>query len=134
VLNRLVRIANIGVAVLALFVVLGVYWYAIRPLPKTSGEMTAPIGGPATVRRDTRGVPHIEAASWQDAIFLQGYVTAQDRLWQMDGLRRYSAGELAEIFGPALVPTDERSRRMRVRAIAQADTRHLSRSERAVLL
>ena len=55
------------------------------------------------------GVPHIEASSWQDAIFLQGYVTAQDRLWQMDGLRRFSAGELAEIFGPALVATDERS-------------------------
>jgi penicillin G amidase len=133
VLNRVVRVANIGLAVLALLVVIAVYWYAIRPLPKTSGEMTAPIRGAATVKRDARGIPHIEAASWQDAIFLQGYVTAQDRLWQMDGLRRYSAGELAEIFGPALVATDERSRRMRVRAIAERDTRHLSGGERAVL-
>lgn len=120
--------------VLALVVAFAVYWYAIRPLPKTFGEMTAPIRAPATVKRDTRGVPHIEAASWQDAIFLQGYVTAQDRLWQMDGVRRYSAGELAEIFGPALVPTDERSRRMRIRAIAENDARHLSGSERAVLI
>jgi penicillin G amidase len=132
VLTRVVRVANVGIAVLALLVVVAVYWYAIRPLPKTSGEMTAPISAPATVKRDTRGVPHIEAASWQDAIFLQGYVTAQDRLWQMDGVRRYSAGELAEIFGPALVPTDERSRRMQIRAIAERDARHLSGSERAV--
>ena len=61
-------------------------------------------------------------------------MTAQDRLWQMDGLRRYSAGKLAEIFGPTLVLTDERSRRMRIGAIAEADARHLSGSERAVLV
>jgi penicillin G amidase len=134
VLNRSVRVTNIILAVLALFIALAVYWYAIRPLPKTSGEMTAPIGTSATVKRDTRGVPHIEASSWQDAIFLQGYVTAQDRLWQMDGVRRYSAGELAEIFGPALAPTDERSRRMRMRAIAETDARHLSSGERAVIV
>ncbi|MGI8962274.1 MAG: penicillin acylase family protein [Bryobacteraceae bacterium] len=133
-LNRLVRAANVGIASLALLMALAVYWYAIRPLPKTSGEMRAPIDGSATIKRDTRGVPHIEATSWQDTIFLQGYVTAQDRLWQMDGLRRYSAGELAEIFGPALVPADERARRMRVRAIAETDVRHLSESERAVLV
>jgi penicillin G amidase len=134
VLNRVVRLANVSMVVLALLLSAAVYWYAFRPLPQTSGEITAPIGGSATVKRDARGVPHIEASSWQDAIFLQGYVTAQDRLWQMDGLRRYSAGQLAEIFGPALLPADERSRRMRIRAIAEADVQHLSLAERAVVV
>jgi penicillin G amidase len=129
-----VRLVNVSIAVLAVLLSAAVYWYAFRPLPKTSGEITAPISGFATVKRDARGVPHIEASSWQDAIFLQGYVTAQDRLWQMDGLRRYSAGQLAEIFGPALLPTDQRSRRMRIRAIGEADVRHLSPAERAVVV
>src|ERR1700731_1460513 len=123
-----------SIAVLVLLLVIAVYWYAIRPLPKTSGEITAPIGGPATIKRDARGVPHIEAASWRDAIFLQGYATAQDRLWQMDSLRRFSAGELAEVFGPGLIATDERARKMRIRAIAEADVRHLTPAERAVVV
>jgi penicillin amidase len=130
----LVRAVNVSIAVLVLLLVIAVYWYAIRPLPKTSGEITAPIGGLATIERDARGVPHIEAASWQDAIFLQGYATAQDRLWQMDCLRRYSAGELAEVFGPGLIPTDEGARRMRIRAIAEADVRHLTPAELAVVV
>jgi len=116
-----------------LFVVIAVYRYAIRPLPQTSGEMTAPVRAPATIKRDVRGVPHIEASSWQDAIFLQGYVTAQDRLWQMDGLRRFSAGELAEVFGPRMLANDERSRRMRIKAVAEAHAKHLSASEQSVL-
>src|SRR5713101_2510886 len=56
-----------------------------------------------TIRRDERGIPYIEAANDEDLYFAQGYVTASDRLWQMDLLRRTVRGELAEIFGnPAL--------------------------------
>ena len=58
--------------------------------------------------RDALGVPHIQAAAWEDAIFLQGYVTAQDRLWQMDALRRLAAGELAEVIGPAALDVGPR--------------------------
>jgi penicillin amidase len=85
VLTRLVRIVNVSIAVVVVLAAAAVYWLAIRPLPKTSGEIEAPIGHNAKITRDARGIPHIEAASWQDAIFLQGFVTAQDRLWQMDG-------------------------------------------------
>jgi penicillin amidase len=46
-------------------------------------------------------VPHINAASLEDAMFLQGFVTAQDRMWQMDALRRLASGELAEVLGKA---------------------------------
>ncbi len=134
-LSRALRIVNVSIAVLVMLIAAAVYWYAVRPLPKTSGEIAAPIDGPATIKRDALGVPHIEASSWQDAIFLQGYVTAQDRLWQMDSLRRFSAGELAEVFGPgAPVIADERSRKMRMRAIAEADVERLTVSDRAVMV
>ena len=67
--------------------------------PKTSGEIHAPISARATVTRDSLGVPHIKAGSVEDALFLQGYVTAQDRLWQMELIRRFAAGELSEVLG-----------------------------------
>jgi penicillin amidase len=133
-LSRLVRIVNISIAVIFVLFLATVYWFAIRPLPQTSGEITAPISAAATIQRDARGVPHIEAASWQDAIFLQGYATAQDRLWQMDGLRRYAAGDLAEIAGPAAVPLDQRARALRMREIAEADVARLSAEGRDIMV
>ncbi len=131
---RPVRFINVTIAVLVVLAAVAVYWYAVRPLPKTSGEIVAPVKDRAAIKRDARGVPHIEASSWQDAIFLQGYVTAQDRLWQMDTLRRFGAGELAEVFGKSALPLDERSRRMQMRAIAELDARKLSPEERGVLV
>ncbi|HEY1948733.1 MAG TPA: penicillin acylase family protein [Bryobacteraceae bacterium] len=133
-LSRFVRIINVSIAIVVVLVLAAVYWLAVRPLPKTVGEVVAPISAPAVIKRDARGVPHIEAASWQDAIFLQGFVTAQDRLWQMDSLRRYGAGELAEVFGASALPLDERSRRMRMRIIADANVRLLTPENRAVLI
>ncbi|MCA1606440.1 MAG: penicillin acylase family protein, partial [Acidobacteria bacterium] len=52
-----------------------------------------------TVRRDERGIPYVEAKNNEDLYFAQGYVTANDRLWQMDLLRRTERGELAEVLG-----------------------------------
>jgi len=131
--TRLVRIVNLSIAAVLLLVLAAVYWLAVRPLPKISGEIAAPVSAAAIVRRDARGIPHIEAASWQDAIFLQGYVTAQDRLWQMDTLRRFGGGTLSEVFGPGPLAADRLSRSMRMQAIAEADVAHLAEDERAVL-
>lgn len=133
-LFRAVRIINVSIAVLVVLLLIAVYWLAVRPLPKTSGEIRAPVNGAATVRRDARGVPHIEASSWQDAIFLQGFVTAQDRLWQMDVLRRFGGGELAAVFGPAALAEDERVRRMRMREIAEEDVSRLRPEDRALMV
>src|SRR5690242_21717034 len=88
--------ANILFAVLLLVVLAAVYWFAWRPLPKLSGSIAAPVSAPVTVRFDKVGVPHIQASNLEDALFVQGYVTAQDRLFQMDALRRYNGGDLAE--------------------------------------
>lgn len=63
-----------------------------------------------TVRRDERGIPYIEARNEADLYFAQGYATAQDRLWQMDLLRRTARGELSEIFGQATLGEDKRRR------------------------
>ena len=115
-------------------ILIAVYWYAVRPLPEVSGDIKAPVGGSAVIRRDDRGIPHIEAASWQDAMFLQGFATAQDRLWQMDTLRRFGAGQLAEVFGSVALPSDEHSRVMRLRAIAQNNAAHLSGDERTAIV
>ena len=60
----------------------------------------------ATISRDALGVPHIHAATIEDALFLQGFVTAQDRMWQMDALRRLAAGELAEVVGKSALDSD----------------------------
>lgn len=125
-LNRLVRIFNVSAAVLAVLILFAAYWYGWRPLPRTSGQLRAPVSARASIRRDARGVPHIQAASWQDAIFLQGFAIAQDRLWQMDTLRRFAAGELAEVFGSAALGSDERSRAMRLRALAEANAARLA--------
>src|SRR5437660_922829 len=63
-----------------------------------------------TVRRDERGIPYIEAANDDDLYFAQGYVTASDRLWQMDLLRRTVRGELSEIFGNTVLGQDKTHR------------------------
>src|SRR5215471_12936603 len=118
-ISRLVKAANVLIAILLVVALLLAYWYAWRPLPQRSGEIQAPISAPATVRFDTHGGPHIRAANLDDALFLQGYVTAQDRLWQMDGLRRYAGGTLAEILGPSFVESDREARRLRMRRIAE---------------
>lgn len=131
--SRLLRLFNLSIAVLLIVLLAASYWYAWRPLPQTSGQISAPISAEARIARDARGVPHIQAASWEDAIFLQGYAMAQDRLWQMDGLRRRAAGELAEIAGPMAIGSDQEARRMNLRRIAEARERALQPSERAVL-
>jgi penicillin G amidase len=129
----LLRAINLSIAVLLLALVGAAYWFAWRPLPDVSGEIPAPISAQATISRDALGVPHIAAASVEDAIFLQGFVTAQDRLWQMDALRRLAAGELAEVVGKQALETDEESRRLRLGRIAEESEQSMPAADRAML-
>src|SRR5579862_8170280 len=128
---RVVKAVNFLIALFLVAGLVAVAWFVWRPLAQRSGEIRVPIGAPATVRFDQRGVPHIQAASLEDALFVQGYLTAQDRLWQMDALRRYDAGDLAEIFGPSVLETDRESRRLRLRRIAEDAYTTLPPEERA---
>jgi penicillin amidase len=132
-LNRILRYLNLAILIVLLLAAIAVYWIAWRPLPQTSGFVTVPIGQRATVVRDALGVPHIAAATVEDALFLQGYVTAQDRLWQMDALRRFAAGQLAEVLGPQLLESDREARRFRMDRIAGDQAARLPAADRSVL-
>ncbi|MFQ5422135.1 MAG: penicillin acylase family protein, partial [Anaerolineae bacterium] len=82
-----------------------------RPLPPLSGELK--INGlrrPVEIIRDTWGVPHLYAENERDLFFAQGFVHAQDRLFQMDANRRVGAGRISEIVGPLGLPSDRFAR------------------------
>ncbi len=131
--SKVLKYINLSIAVLLLCGLFVVYWIAWRPLARVSGSIAAPISRRASVVRDALGVPHITAASWEDALFLQGFVTAQDRLWQMDALRRLAAGDLSEVIGPSTIEADRESKRLRMRRMAEEQTRTLPAADRAVL-
>ena len=131
--GKILKYVNLSIAVLLVGILVAIYQIAYRPLPETSGQIDAPIKQSARVVRDALGVPHIDAASWEDAVFLQGYVTAQDRLWQMDALRRLAAGELSEIVGAAALEVDRDARHLRMRRIAEEQYKTLSPKDLAVL-
>src|SRR5947209_18401101 len=86
-----------------------------------------------TIERDERGIPYIEASDLSDLYFAQGYVTASDRLWQMELFRRTSRGELAEIFGKAALDEDKRHRTLGFGRLADAQVALLQPRLRAVL-
>jgi penicillin amidase len=100
-------------------------------LPQLDGtEVAYGLSAPVTVERDGHGVPHIHAQSMDDLIFAQGYVTAQDRLWQMELLRRHTAGELAAVLGATAVPEDIAQRTLQLRAVADRTTAALPEDQR----
>ena len=110
--------------IVTLFAALGglawLYSMARSVLPQLDG--TAKISGLSarvTVSRDGHGVPTIDAASFEDLFFAQGYVTAQDRLWQMDVMRRFAAGEISEILGADFLQHDREQRILELRVAAQ---------------
>lgn len=85
-------------------------------LARIDGEIkVAGLKAPVQVVRDTWGVPHISAQSADDLFFAQGYVMAQDRLWQMEVWRRAAAGRMAEIAGPSAVARDRVTRLLKYR-------------------
>src|SRR5271167_1153205 len=95
-------------------------WTAHSAVPQLDGNITVSgISNKVKVIRDTHGVPTIEAATLEDLFFAQGYVTAQDRLWQMDIMRRFGAGELSEILGEDTLKVDREQRILGLRAVAK---------------
>jgi penicillin amidase len=132
-ISRIVTAINWIIAFLLVLVLALVYWYAWRPLPQRSGIIGLPVSAPVSVTFDSLGEPHIKAASEEDALIAQGYVTAQDRLWQMDAVRRAAAGDLAEIVGAAAIENDREARRLGIRRAAEANYLTLPPQDRAAL-
>src|SRR5215472_11779431 len=95
------------------------YYLAESALPQLDAQaQVAGLTAPVSVTRDSHGVPAIEAGAPEDLFFAQGYVTAQDRLWQMDVMRRFGSGELSEILGEQTLKLDREQRILGLRAAA----------------
>ncbi len=121
--NRASRILRILFAGLLLLVGVALFlgwWIVRRSLPQLDGNIAiAGLTQPVTIDRDQWARPWIRASSIQDAVTAQGFVMAQDRLWQMDLLRRAAAGDLSEIFGALALKFDEDSRTLGMRQAAE---------------
>ena len=127
------------------------YSTARAALPQLDGAIRlAGLQAPVSVVRDIHGVPHLTATNLEDLFFAQGYVTAQDRMWQMDLTRRFVGGEMAEIFPASIGPPqpvgrntaiprprkswvdyDKQQRLMRLRAVSERVAQQLPARDRA---
>lgn len=103
-------------------------------LPDLTGVLQLKgLEGAVDIYRDSLGIPHIRAQSVHDAFFAQGFVHAQDRLWQMDYDRHRAYGRWAELAGPAGLDQDLLMRRFRLKASAEADYAAVNAETRAML-
>ncbi|MEP1448888.1 MAG: penicillin acylase family protein [Paraglaciecola sp.] len=111
----MLRFLKIFLLVVIVLAALG-SWYIFHKQPQRSGEMTlSNLKAPVKVRYDERGVPHIQAQHESDMYRALGYVHAQDRLFQMEMVRRLARGELAAILGPKLLNSDKLFRSLGIR-------------------
>ena len=122
----------LGVVLVVAGAIAYAYYVGHSALPQLDGRL--PVSGltsMVTVTRDGHGVPTIEAAGLEDLFFAQGYVTAQDRLWQMDVMRRFGGGELSEILGEDLLKVDREQKVLGLRAAATKALQTASRRDRS---
>ncbi|MBI5955703.1 MAG: penicillin acylase family protein [Chloroflexi bacterium] len=122
VVGKILKLLGILLVLVLLAALAGGYLLVQRTFPQTSGTARAPgLKGRAEVHRDTWGVPHIYAENMEDLFFAQGYVHAQDRLWQMEMNRRIGAGRLSEIFGKVTLEQDLFLRTMGFKRVADQE-------------
>lgn len=131
------RLALVVLAIIAVATVgagaVGAYLVR-RAFPQVSGRLEVPgLSQPVEVIRDRWGIPHVYARSRADLAFAQGFVHAQDRLWQMELNRRTASGRLAEVFGEPAVGTDRFLRTIGLRRAAEAHLRGLAPETRVHL-
>jgi penicillin amidase len=120
--------------VLLVFLAFDVWFYrAVRAaLPQEDGTIQlAGLTQAVIVTRDSLGIPTITASDLNDLFFAQGYVTAQERLWQMDMTRRFASGDLAAILGPDFVSVDREQRILGLRQAAEKAVAAMDATQRA---
>jgi penicillin amidase len=134
-LRRFFRVIAILIICLTVIIFAGAawfYWEARHALPQLDGKLYAHgLSAEVQVFRDAHGIPHIIASNTKDLFFAQGYVTAQDRLWQMDFSRRLVSGTMSEVMGPALLNHDKEQRIVGLRQIAERSWEALSARDRS---
>jgi penicillin amidase len=127
-MNRFAALAPLGV-----MISLSLAHAGTQPPGQVRDESIALPGlqGPARIVRDADGMPHIYAFNQRDALYLQGWVQAQDRLFQIDVLRRQASGTLAEIAGAGALPSDVELRTIGLARAAERSLAALSPATRA---
>jgi penicillin G amidase len=128
----------LGSIVLAIAIVAGADAVNVVLGFQSKSQTNRTIGGltllrPVQIAKDARGIPHIRANSEYDLFFAQGYVEAADRGFQLDLLRRFVYGQLAEVLGPVVLSADEDARNVPVAALANAQYERLSTDDRLML-
>ncbi len=130
--GRRILLCLILILLLAAGVAAYAYFIARSALPQLDGRLQVKgLSAAVKVTRDSHGVPAIEAATLEDLFLAQGYVTAQDRLWQMDVMRRVGAGELSEILGEDTLKIDREHRILGLRAAARKSLQMASPRDRS---
>ena len=132
-MRAILRLFLWTVAIILIAVGAIVWWFVYRPLPRLDGSIDLPgLQKNVIVERDHWGVPHIRANSVEDMVEAQGYVMAQDRLWQMDLLRRVARGQLSEILGPVTLNVDKQFRTLGFARAADRDLGLMDPASRAI--
>ncbi|MFZ6774814.1 penicillin acylase family protein [Undibacterium sp. SXout7W] len=120
-MKRLFKRSALVLAVILLSLLLALGWYLhTKKVQRDGSVQLSGLTAQVTVQYDERGVPHIQAQNEADMYRALGYVHAQDRLFQMEMLRRLARGELAEILGPKLLDLDQLFRTLGLRAYASS--------------
>ncbi|MFQ6000591.1 MAG: penicillin acylase family protein [Anaerolineae bacterium] len=133
-LRRIIVVIGILVLLVVLLIPLGGYLLLRRSFPMVEGTIQVPgLKAPVEVYRDKWGVPHIYAQNVEDLFFAQGYVTAQDRLWQMEFNRRVGSGTLSEVLGEATLETDQFIRTIGWKRVAEEEAANLDEETRTIL-
>jgi penicillin amidase len=120
-----------AVVLLAVLVILSIaVWWVRSALPKIDGRVEVPgVDGTVTIRRDERGIAHVTANTETALFFGNGYACAQDRLWEMDLLRREAQARLSEVVGSAALPLDRYYATLGLTAAARRDASTLGPRE-----
>jgi penicillin G amidase len=115
-------------------IVAGAWFWLSTSLPETMGTISLQgLTDPVEIVRDSHGIPHIFAKNDADAAFALGFVHAQDRLWQMEQLRRLASGHLAELVGEGALPLDRFARTVGLEHLAESALASLAPEIRADL-
>ncbi|MGB3747938.1 MAG: penicillin acylase family protein, partial [Rhodanobacter sp.] len=131
---RLLRAILLALPALVLVALAAGWWLLAGSLARLDGtRAVAALHSPVTIARDARGTATFDGGNRADITWAMGYVHAQERFFQMDLMRRSSAGELAALVGSAALPVDLNHRRHRLRAVADAAWAQLPPAQQEVL-
>ena len=133
-MKRFILFTLSGLLVITVLAAGGIWAWLQSTLPGANETVEVPVlENPVDILRDTAGIPHIFAKSGRDAYFALGYVHAQDRLWQMEMMRRFGAGRLSEIFGERALASDKWMRTLGLYRLAEQEAARLPAPTRQAL-